>query len=97
MLPTDVGIAQTSPGSYGKRSQHSVAEDRGIAFAAARKCDDAPRENFSFFLLIVCQVELAADFIKGNRHRFDSIRFEDFHPKKGPTFIGSLSQLGSAG
>ena len=66
MLATDVGVAQASPSSHGKLSQHSVAEDRRIAFAVACKGDDAVRENFSFFLLIVGQVELAADFIKGN-------------------------------
>ena len=77
MLAADVGMAQASPSSHGKLSQHSVAEDRGIAFALARKGDNAVRENFSFFLLIVGQVELAADFIKGNCHCFDIVRSED--------------------
>ena len=62
----DVGMAQASPSSHGKFSQHSVTEDRRIAFAVACNGDDAIRENFSFFLLIVGQVELAADFIKGD-------------------------------
>ena len=66
MLATDVGMAQASPSSHGKRSQHSVAEDRRIAFAVARERDNAVHENFSFFLLIVGQIELAADLIKGD-------------------------------
>jgi hypothetical protein len=70
-LPTiiradDVGGTQASPGSHGKLSQNAVAEDRGIVFAVACKGDDAPCENFSLFLLVVGQVELAADLIKGN-------------------------------
>ncbi len=32
----------------------------------ARQGDDALREDFSFFLLIAGQVELAANFIKGS-------------------------------
>ena len=61
-----VGIAHTSPSYHGKLSQHGVAEDRRIAFAVARKLDDAFRDNFPCFLLVVGQVELAANFIKSS-------------------------------
>jgi hypothetical protein len=64
-------MTQTSPSSHGKLSQYAVPEGRRIAFAVARKGYDALRENFSFFLPIAGQVELAANFIKGSRHRFD--------------------------
>lgn len=63
---TDVGVAQTPPSSHGNLSQHGVAEHRRIAFTLARKGDYALREDFSFFLLIAGQVELAANFIKGS-------------------------------
>ena len=67
-------MVQTSPSAHRKLSQDAVAEARRIVFATPRKGDDAPRENFSFFLFIVGQVEHPADPIKGNRHRFDVIR-----------------------
>ena len=37
MLATDIGVAKASPSSHGKLSQHSVADDRRVAFAVARK------------------------------------------------------------
>ena len=71
-----VGIAHTSPSSHGKLSQYGVAENRRIAFAVARKGDDAFQENFSFFLLIVGQVELVTDLVKSDRHRLEIVGSE---------------------
>jgi hypothetical protein len=62
----DAGIAQALPRSHGKVSQDAVAEDRRIAFAAAREGDDALRENGSFFVLVFGEAELAADLIEGD-------------------------------
>ena len=75
------GMAHASPGAHGKLSQHAVAEDRRIAFAIARKGDDAPRKNGSFFV-VAGEAELAADFIKGNRHRLDFARTENLQSEK---------------
>ena len=59
-------MAQAPPSSQGNLSQQAVAEDRRIVFTFARKGDNALRENFSYFLLVIGQAELAADLIKGN-------------------------------
>jgi hypothetical protein len=72
----DVGMAQTSPSSHGKLSQHAVAQDSRIVFAIARKRNDAPGENFSFFSSMIGQVQVAAHQVQGDPHRLDIIRSE---------------------
>ena len=83
MHAANAGMVKTSPSAHGKLSKEAVAEGRRIAFAVARKGDDALREDFSFVLLLVVgQAELAADPIKGNRNRFDVVRPKCLHPEK---------------